>query len=126
VRPSDWYPANTRPTSTFATPASPRGLGSQEARRFGPEAPNLTATRLVFLSTILGEDAALFMDCKEILGALGLPPFRALKGFVEIITTEEHLNLMAEDSAESVDPTRGVSTGISPDAETISPGPFIL
>jgi hypothetical protein len=90
-----------------------------------PESPSVNATRVAFLSTVLGPDGAFFMSCPEILSKLGIPTIGVpVKGFLVIVTTTANLNVVVEYSSESLSPT-GVSTGISLEVQTISAGPFV-
>lgn len=88
-----------------------------------PEAPSVNATRVKFLFTVLGPDGAFFMDCKEIMAALGLPLNSPAKGFVIIIATTPNLNVVAEYSSESF--TGTIPLGIALDVVNIPAGPFI-
>ncbi len=91
------------------------------------ESPNIPHTPKGFSSTVLGPNAAFFIDCEEIYKVLGLPPGPA-KGFVELITTTTDLNVVAEYSslAVTIDAAGALTpAGISLDVERIPVARFV-
>ena len=113
---------------TLAQPEPAQPAGQVQPPFVPAFPPQPYVTKLV----ILGPDAAMRVDCKEIFALLQpflCPPaangclVTAFKGFVEIISNRSNLDVVAEYSAESYT-SIGVSTGISLDVVRVSPQPF--